>query len=112
MPTEDMECFDPRDSDSALEWVEVNDGLHEMVMYEDEDGSHTRFFKMDPWSETTERKAHEFYEEVLILEGGVVDKTLDEAFTAGMYCCRTPGMEHGPYKAPVGCITFEHRYYD
>jgi len=28
-----------------------------------------------------------------------------------MYACRPPGMPHGPWRAPEGCITFEIRYY-
>jgi hypothetical protein len=27
-----------------------------------------------------------------------------------MYACRPPGMLHGPYRVPRGCITFEIRY--
>ncbi|MED5569770.1 MAG: cupin, partial [Chloroflexota bacterium] len=29
----------------------------------------------------------------------------------GMYACRPPGMPHGPYLSPIGCTTFEVRYY-
>jgi hypothetical protein len=28
-----------------------------------------------------------------------------------MYACRPPGMPHGPWTAPTGCLTFELRYY-
>jgi hypothetical protein len=29
-----------------------------------------------------------------------------------MYACRTPGMEHGPYQAPLGALAIEFRYFD
>jgi hypothetical protein len=28
-----------------------------------------------------------------------------------MYACRPPGMIHGPYRVPKGCVTLEMRYY-
>jgi len=114
MPTEDMELFDPMAADSGFEWetVDGHDDIHEMVMYRDEDGSHTRFLRMEPGASIEERLSHDHYEELYVIEGGIVDTTLDQAFTSGMYACRTPGMPHGPYEAPVGCLTMEFRYYD
>lgn len=115
MPTENMECFDPFAEDSDFRWEEVeegSDGIYEMVMYRDDDGSHTRFLRMEPGASFDERLEHDFYEELYILEGGIIDTTLDEAFTAGMYACRTPGMPHGPYEAPVGFLSMEFRYYE
>ena len=44
--------------------------------------------------------------------GELHDKRLNETFTAGMYACRPPGMQHGPYSSPKGCMTFEVRYYN
>ena len=114
MPTEDKEFFDPTAEDSGIEWEPVEgypDGIYEKVLYMDDDGSHSRYLKFEPGVETDEVLTHDFYEEVWILEGGLIDKTLDEVFTAGMYACRTPGMEHGPYSIPVGCKTFEVRYF-
>jgi hypothetical protein len=52
---------------------------------------------------------NEFWEEVYILEGSFVQG--NQVFTPGMYACRPPGMRHGPYKTPTGCLTFEIRYY-
>ena len=45
-----------------------------------------------------------------ILEGDLTDLRLGETFTAGMYACRPPGMEHGPWTTEAGCLTFEVRY--
>jgi len=113
MPTENMEAFDPFAEDSGFDWqpVDDHDDIHEMVLYRDDDGSHTRFLRMEPGAEITRRLEHDHYEELYIIEGGVIDTHLDEAFTAGMYACRKPGMTHGPYRAPVGCLTIEFRYY-
>lgn len=114
MPTEDMEFFDPTTDSSPFEWEHAEgypDGIDEMILYEDEDGSQTRLLRFEPGAETHEVLEHDFSEEVYIIEGGLIDKRLDEAFTRGMYACRTPGMEHGPYVAPVGCTTIEFRYF-
>jgi hypothetical protein len=54
---------------------------------------------------------HAFWEEVWIVEGALHDLRLNQTFTRGMYTCRPPGMPHGPWTAPDGCITFEIRYY-
>lgn len=110
-----MEFFDPTSDGSQFEWEPVEehpDGSYKMVLYEDDDGRVTRFMLKDPGFEgnSVEVFCHDFYEEILILEGGLIDKNLGNAFTKGMYACRTPGMEHGPYDAPVGCLSFEHRY--
>jgi hypothetical protein len=47
---------------------------------------------------------------VWILEGELIDLGKRQTFTAGMYACRPPGMLHGPYRVPKGCVTFEVRY--
>ncbi|KAB1190419.1 hypothetical protein GJR96_15685 [Haloferax sp. MBLA0076] len=112
VPTIDRELFDPFGEDSGLNWEEERPGVYERVVYEDEDGQCTRFVRMEPGAEIPDRITHDFYEEVFIIEGGLIDTHLDEVFTRGMYCCRTPGMEHGPYVAPIGCLTIGHRYYD
>lgn len=113
MPTEDMEFFDPIAEDSGFEWQSApgyDEGGDELVLYENDNGRQTRLLRLAPGTETDKVLTHDFYEEVYIIEGGLIDKRLDEVFTAGMYACRTPGMEHGPYKAPAGCTTIEVRY--
>ena len=42
---------------------------------------------------------HDYWEEVYIIEGRIFDKGLQQWFGAGDYCCRPPGMLHGPYEA-------------
>jgi hypothetical protein len=114
MKDEDMEFFDPMAGENGFEWRSPEgypEGVYEMVLYEADDGSHSRFLRLDPGTETEGVLTHEFYEEAYILHGELVDRTLETSFTAGMYARRTPGMEHGPYRSPNGCLTFEVRYY-
>lgn len=42
---------------------------------------------------------HDYWEECYIVEGRLYDETLGKWFEAGSYCCRPPGMLHGPYRA-------------
>ncbi|KII95463.1 hypothetical protein PLICRDRAFT_34337 [Plicaturopsis crispa FD-325 SS-3] len=44
-----------------------------------------------------ERVTHTYWEEVYIIRGGLTDLGLGKTWKAGMYCCRPPGMPHGPY---------------
>lgn len=108
----EMEFFDP---ESSIEWTPVPgypDGIFERTLSVDpETGDHTRLLYFMPGVETSERFVHDFWEEVYIVKGGLIDKTRNETFTQGMYCCRPPGMLHGPYSAPIGCVTFETHYY-
>ena len=73
-------------------------------------GDVTRLLRLAPGTETSDTIAHDFWEEVWILEGSLVDVRLERTFTAGMYACRPPGMRHGPYRSPDGALLFETRY--
>ncbi|HEV8474810.1 MAG TPA: cupin domain-containing protein [Methylomirabilota bacterium] len=73
-------------------------------------GDVTRLLRFAPGTETDDTIAHDFWEEVWILEGSLVDVRLERTFTAGMYACRPPGMRHGPYRSPDGALLFETRY--
>jgi len=89
-------------------------GLTERILAaDDEEGVATRILRFDPGTDTTPNgvQVHDFWEEVYILEGSIRDLRLDETFTAGMYACRPPGMEHGPWVSEDGCTTFEARYH-
>jgi hypothetical protein len=48
---------------------------------------------------------HDYWEEAYILEGRIYDETLQKWFEKGSFCCRSPYMKHGPYKADpeAGC---------
>jgi hypothetical protein len=88
-------------------------GLFERILATDPGtGVATRMLRFDPGTDTSAAGAqvHEFWEEVYIVEGALHDLTLNETFPAGTYACRPPGMRHGPWVAPEGCLTFEVRY--
>jgi hypothetical protein len=53
---------------------------------------------------------HAWAEEVYLLEGDLYDMTLDQAFHAGHFASRPPGMAHGPYRTTNGCVMLEVRY--
>lgn len=91
--------------------VDGQKGLSERILVgKGNAGDHTRMLRFAPGTVTGETLTHDFWEEVWILEGAIRDLRLGEEFTAGMYACRPPGMEHGPWESPNGCVTFEVRY--
>lgn len=106
---EELEFHDP----CSRPWQAVDgvEGLSERIIA-GEQGSpdHSRMVRFDPGCVTPETLTHEFWEEVWILDGSLRDLRLGETFTAGMYACRPPGMEHGPWQTDEGCLTFEVRY--
>lgn len=55
---------------------------------------------------------HDFWEEVFIIWGGLIDTTLNQTFGEEFYACRPPGMRHGPLFHPNGCVSFEFHYRD
>ncbi len=88
-------------------------GLSERILALDPaTGVATRVLRFQPGTDTSAigPQAHPFWEEVYILEGALHDLTLNETFGRGTYACRPPGMPHGPWRAPEGCVTFEVRY--
>jgi len=86
-------------------------GVHEKILSRDPaTGDVTRLLRFDAGVETTETIAHDFWEEVWILDGELVDLGKQQTFGAGMYACRPPGMPHGPYRTPGGCTMLELRY--
>ena len=101
---------------TSVEWTSASpgvEGLKERVLAVDEgSGVATRMLRFEPGTDTSPNGVvtHDFWEEVYILEGEIHDLTLDEVFNAGMYACRPPGMQHGPWVSKPGCTTFEVRY--
>lgn len=108
----ELEFFDP----DVVEWTPVVGGvpgqLERLLATDPETGIGTRMLRFEPGTDTSELGVvrHEFWEEVYIISGGLHDLTLDEVFGTGTYACRPPGMPHGPWKSPTGCVTFEVRY--
>jgi hypothetical protein len=86
-------------------------GVREKILSRDEaTGDVTRLLRFDAGVETSETIAHDFWEEVWILDGEIIDLGKGQTFVGGMYACRPPGMIHGPYRVPGGCTTLEFRY--
>jgi len=117
VPKPEHEFFDP----GPLPWHQVagsasggagGPGVSEKILAEDPaTGDVTRLLRFAAGVETTETITHDFWEEVWIVEGTLIDLGKRQTFTAGMYACRPPGMVHGPYRVPAGgCVTFEIRY--
>jgi hypothetical protein len=86
-------------------------GVQEKILSHDTAaGDVTRLLRFDAGVETPDPITHDFWEEVWILEGEMVDVGKGQTFSAGMYACRPPGMVHGPYRVPRGCMMLEMRY--
>lgn len=104
----ELEFFDV----DRLAWTEIADGLSERILSGDPaTGNYSRMLRFHPGVVTPETLTHDFWEEVFIVSGAIRDLRLDEVFAAGMYACRPPGMPHGPWESPEGCVTFEVRYH-
>ncbi len=113
MPKAEREFF-PVDS---VDWTPamggVVPGLQERILANDpQSGVSTRMLRFEPGTNTSAAgpQVHSFWEEVYIVDGSLHDLTLDQSFPKGTYACRPPGMPHGPWVAPDGCVTFEVRY--
>jgi hypothetical protein len=118
MPKAELEFFKP----DRIVWEPIvagsattgagGKGVAQKILSRDEaSGDITRLLKFDAGTETSGTIAHDFWEEVWILEGELIDLGKRQTYTAGMYACRPPGMAHGPYRVPKGCMTLEFRYY-
>lgn len=112
MPKKELEFYDP---DLKIPWRPIEGdkfGIMEKILSEDtETGSYTRLLKFPPIENTELTLTHEFWEEVYLVSGTLYDIAKKETFLPGFYACRPPGMIHGPYSIPYGCVTFEIRYY-
>ena len=87
-------------------------GVTQKILSRDADsGDVTRLLRMEAGVQTADTISHDFWEEVWILEGELIDVGKQQRFTAGMYACRPPGMLHGPYRVVSTCTMFEVRYY-
>jgi len=110
MAKPELEFFD---HDLNIQWRQVEGaqkGIVEKILsYDPETGSYTRLLKFPPGIVTTEVLVHDFWEEVYILKGSLTDLNKNETYIEGMYACRPPGMKHGPYSIPYGCMTLEIR---
>lgn len=90
-------------------------GAWERVLADDPStGRYTGLIRYEPSVDTSPLgvRTHPYWEEVYILEGDLTDLTLGKTFTAGMYACRPPHMQHGPWRTKSGALMLEFRYSD
>lgn len=104
------------DSDLRSAWRLVEGGysgtMEKILSYDPKTGNHTRLVKMPPGTKIPDVVTHDFCEEVYILDGALTDTQKEIAAARGYYASRLPGMKHGPYESPLGCLSFEFRYQD
>ncbi|KAH8920839.1 hypothetical protein BT69DRAFT_1352110 [Atractiella rhizophila] len=88
-------------------------GAHQRLLSDDPTTGDKSLILVHPpssrWGgEVGEGTVHEYWEECLILRGRLYDLTLKQWFGKGDYCCRPPGMKHGPWVADEeeGCEEF------
>jgi len=89
-------------------------GLSQRIISRDEKGQPmVRIFEFAPGTDTTPNgvQTHDYWEEVFIVEGSMIDLSLNQEFSKGFTASRPPGMRHGPWKSPNGCVTFEVTYH-
>lgn len=99
----------------SLAWkpVEGSPGVYEKILNRDpETNSVTRLLRYDPGFVVNEIFKHDFFEEVYIVSGSMIDLRKNLTLKAGYYGYRHPGMEHGPYSSPEGIVTLEIRTYE
>jgi hypothetical protein len=84
---------------------------------ENKRGSRTRLLRFLPGVYSTVPFVHEYWEEVMLLEGDLIvgnDENGEggETFPPKTYACRPPGAPHGPFKSVDGCLLYEIHYFD
>lgn len=99
----------------GLEWTDDPiDGalVKEKILHRDEEtGSYTRLVKTAPGFEGKHILRHDFDEVVYILEGGMINLRSGNVYMTNMVAYFPKGMEHGPFKTPVGTVNLEFRHY-
>ena len=96
-----------------------NQGISVKILSNDLDivakkGCRTRLLRMAPGSETPEAHAHDYWEEIFILEGEMTvhDGTDGEKLVGvGAYAAREPGVVHGPVSSVIGCLMIDFCWY-
>jgi quercetin dioxygenase-like cupin family protein len=96
-----------------------NSGISVKVLSNDLDttakrGRRTRLLRMAPGSDTPESHAHDYWEEIYMLEGEMIvqDGTDGEKrVKTGAYAAREPGVMHGPVRSDTGCLMIDFCWY-
>lgn len=87
-------------------------GIREKLLSVSEDGTYTRIVHFEPGFKFGFTLNHPFWEELLILEGHMIDHLTNTLYEKGSYGLRQPGIDHGPFGTELGCTLLETTYYD
>ncbi len=77
-------------------------------------GCRTRLLRMAPGSETPEAHAHDYWEEIYILDGEMTvhdGSDGEKQVKTGAYAAREPGVMHGPVRSKTGCLMIDFCWY-
>jgi len=100
----------------AGEWIPAGGSAQgtwiQVLASDPETGAYTGLIRYAAGTDTSSNgiAIHPYWEEIFILEGELTDLRLGQTFTKGMYACRPPGMEHGPWRTGTGVLMLEIRY--
>ncbi len=104
-------------SNEGIPWTELpavttlatGPGVVEKLLSLDPDNrdNHTRLVRLPKGFRSTTPQVHPFWEEVYILKGIIIDEGNKVTGKPGDYCCRQPGMSHGPFYCPEEVIALE-----
>ena len=107
MAKETMEFFDTE----LIPWTPIEGTdpvVYQKILSRDpEDGSYTRLVRVQSGSETAGVRWHDCWEEVFLVEGVMIDLTLNKVYSPGHFACHAPGVKHGPYRTDTGYVTLE-----
>jgi len=87
-------------------------GKKKMLSRDPETGAYTRIFYLPPGSKDSSARKHEFWEEIFVLEGHMVDYATNKVYPKGSYALRQAGVIHGPFGSELGCTLLETTWYD
>jgi hypothetical protein len=110
MTDPDLEFHFPRAS-----WKTSAGGVRGMfeqeLAFDPDTGGYTGLLRYDPGLDTTPigSRIHNYWEEVYIISGELIDINSGATFTAGMYVRRPPGQVHGPWRSLAGVLMIEIR---
>jgi hypothetical protein len=87
-------------------------GIREKLLAKDPiSGAYTRIVHFEPGFKFSHALNHPFWEELLILEGHMIDYGTNTLYEKGHYGLRQPGIDHGPFGTELGCTLLETTYF-
>ena len=88
-------------------------GMKEMILSKDpETGAYTRLVYFAPGFKISVALKHEFWEEVFVIDGHMIDYGTNTIYPKGCYALRQAGVTHGPFGSEIGCTLLETTWFD